>query len=114
MIRRPPRSTLFPYTTLFRSPEGTRADACGRLPELPECRPSSCDHGGLQLVMPGVAAQKEVAGGPAAWPERRAADARQPVCRTRSRRHDRSRGPVPEKNGRKTAGKPAEEEPTVV
>src|SRR2546429_4496074 len=25
MIRRPPRSTLFPYTTLFRSPEVTRA-----------------------------------------------------------------------------------------
>src|SRR2546429_3997974 len=24
MIRRPPRSTLFPYTTLFRSPEGRR------------------------------------------------------------------------------------------
>src|SRR2546429_6188515 len=24
MIRRPPRSTLFPYTTLFRSPSGTR------------------------------------------------------------------------------------------
>src|SRR3712207_8382351 len=24
MIRRPPRSTLFPYTTLFRSPEGGR------------------------------------------------------------------------------------------
>src|SRR3712207_8796379 len=23
MIRRPPRSTLFPYTTLFRSPRGT-------------------------------------------------------------------------------------------
>src|SRR3989449_4915434 len=23
MIRRPPRSTLFPYTTLFRSPEST-------------------------------------------------------------------------------------------
>src|SRR2546429_5708523 len=23
MIRRPPRSTLFPYTTLFRSPPGT-------------------------------------------------------------------------------------------
>src|SRR2546427_5418382 len=36
MIRRPPRSTLFPYTTLFRS--RTRADrptgtARGRLPE---------------------------------------------------------------------------------
>src|SRR3712207_7586320 len=25
MIRRPPRSTLFPYTTLFRSPSGTPA-----------------------------------------------------------------------------------------
>src|SRR2546430_11908856 len=25
MIRRPPRSTLFPYTTLFRSPEQQRA-----------------------------------------------------------------------------------------
>src|SRR3712207_8765472 len=28
MIRRPPRSTLFPYTTLFRSPlQGLRRDA---------------------------------------------------------------------------------------
>src|SRR3712207_7276481 len=27
MIRRPPRSTLFPYTTLFRSPMGTPAQA---------------------------------------------------------------------------------------
>src|SRR5256885_13138212 len=25
MIRRPPRSTLFPYTTLFRSPSGSEA-----------------------------------------------------------------------------------------
>src|SRR5256885_13296641 len=25
MIRRPPRSTLFPYTTLFRSPSSSRA-----------------------------------------------------------------------------------------
>src|ERR1017187_6334298 len=30
MIRRPPRSTLFPYTTLFRSV----ATACSRVPEL--------------------------------------------------------------------------------
>src|SRR5690348_18141194 len=33
MIRRPPRSTLFPYTTLFRSPpgsgRGTAAPGCG-------------------------------------------------------------------------------------
>src|SRR3712207_8602060 len=31
MIRRPPRSTLFPYTTLFRSiVRGARAEACPR------------------------------------------------------------------------------------
>src|SRR2546430_16400062 len=30
MIRRPPRSTLFPYTTLFRSPPRHRAAACSR------------------------------------------------------------------------------------
>src|SRR3712207_8038330 len=29
MIRRPPRSTLFPYTTLFRSAAPTGADARG-------------------------------------------------------------------------------------
>src|SRR3712207_7936052 len=32
MIRRPPRSTLFPYTTLFRSGDGAHlADESGRL-----------------------------------------------------------------------------------
>src|SRR5258707_8615113 len=30
MIRRPPRSTLFPYTTLFRS-SGARRDGCRRV-----------------------------------------------------------------------------------
>src|SRR3712207_7771529 len=30
MIRRPPRSTLFPYTTLFRSNLGVLADSAGR------------------------------------------------------------------------------------
>src|SRR3712207_7519738 len=29
MIRRPPRSTLFPYTTLFRSPHRARAEGHG-------------------------------------------------------------------------------------
>src|SRR3712207_8577654 len=29
MIRRPPRSTLFPYTTLFRSIEDARIGMCG-------------------------------------------------------------------------------------
>src|SRR5687767_15771667 len=30
MLRRPPRSTLFPYTTLFRSHEGERGRVRGR------------------------------------------------------------------------------------
>src|SRR2546427_8411775 len=35
MIRRPPRSTLFPYTTLFRSAVGVEGDAAvGRVAEL--------------------------------------------------------------------------------
>src|SRR2546425_1502256 len=38
MIRRPPRSTLFPYTTLFRSP----IDSCARAPASSSCsRPTS-------------------------------------------------------------------------
>src|SRR4051812_49930241 len=38
MIRRPPRSTLFPYTTLFRSGLGSRRRPCrGRPPR--GCRP---------------------------------------------------------------------------
>src|SRR3712207_6895404 len=32
MIRRPPRSTLFPYTTLFRSCAGTEPDKEGPTP----------------------------------------------------------------------------------
>src|SRR3712207_7615236 len=38
MIRRPPRSTLFPYTTLFRSP-------CRLVPTLPGATSSSLSSG---------------------------------------------------------------------
>src|SRR2546426_3644058 len=41
MIRRPPRSTLFPYTTLFRSP-----------PVVRPLRPQSDAHCTRQRVMP--------------------------------------------------------------
>src|SRR2546422_4636342 len=48
MIRRPPRSTLFPYTTLFRSqagsrvPRGVSPGKCRILPSVPpEVHPSS-------------------------------------------------------------------------
>src|SRR6266498_1804300 len=34
MIRRPPRSTLFPYTTLFRSRGGRRCGAAAGVPPL--------------------------------------------------------------------------------
>src|SRR3712207_7174965 len=40
MIRRPPRSTLFPYTTLFRS------SCCRRSSELRACRRSTSTHQG--------------------------------------------------------------------
>src|SRR5690242_20993932 len=34
MIRRPPRSTLFPYTTLFRSMSYFVCDGCGKKHEI--------------------------------------------------------------------------------
>src|SRR5256885_10806812 len=37
MIRRPPRSTLFPYTTLFRSPPGACAAARRGTPQAQAC-----------------------------------------------------------------------------
>src|SRR5256885_8547239 len=56
MIRRPPRSTLFPYTTLFRSQplEGAAITGCGecrvgsfRVPQRPLVRISAqCRHPG--------------------------------------------------------------------
>src|SRR3712207_8208680 len=44
MIRRPPRSTLFPYTTLFRSPRGRRSPALDVSREL--VRGGEVDRGG--------------------------------------------------------------------
>src|SRR3712207_7453677 len=37
MIRRPPRSTLFPYTTLFRSPVGKLTELFSLTPPFPRC-----------------------------------------------------------------------------
>src|SRR5438445_8318128 len=45
MIRRPPRSTLFPYTTLFRSVgEELPPSAMGDWSTNPECRTRSEEH----------------------------------------------------------------------
>src|SRR2546422_321024 len=51
MIRRPPRSTLFPYTTLFRSLDGREAERLG------ETRPHELDRGREHQV--GEAAARE-------------------------------------------------------
>src|SRR3712207_7353836 len=47
MIRRPPRSTLFPYTTLFRSADDL--DALGQ----PAREPGAADDGVGGVVVPG-------------------------------------------------------------
>src|SRR2546425_5667384 len=38
MIRRPPRSTLFPYTTLFRSSSGIRSSSASRSVSATSCK----------------------------------------------------------------------------
>src|SRR3712207_9021511 len=56
MIRRPPRSTLFPYTTLFRSSgEYPRADRrriplAGAQPGRPRRRLSTCRQSSVRLL----------------------------------------------------------------
>src|SRR2546430_7304184 len=44
MIRRPPRSTLFPYTTLFRSPTSTIFCRCLRRKRLIDRLYTACSH----------------------------------------------------------------------
>src|SRR5438874_8225836 len=46
MMRRPPRSTLFPYTTLFRSPEGNVRDYLDSLARMRALRNLSVLFGG--------------------------------------------------------------------
>src|SRR2546430_5723548 len=50
MIRRPPRSTLFPYTTLFRSPSPD--DAPGLLHPKEEEKPAETCWAILQITAP--------------------------------------------------------------
>src|SRR2546430_11528590 len=45
MIRRPPRSTLFPYTTLFRSRRGRGRAAAPAAAAGPRCRSPGRAHG---------------------------------------------------------------------
>src|SRR2546427_10817204 len=52
MIRRPPRSTLFPYTTLFRSQAAHRGALLGREPS--ERRGERADVPQVHLELPGA------------------------------------------------------------
>src|SRR5256885_2678738 len=54
MIRRPPRSTLFPYTTLFRSPEYWVAHVVERLNEQGKAARGS------RVLVIGVAYKKDI------------------------------------------------------
>src|SRR3712207_9003694 len=45
MIRRPPRSTLFPYTTLFRSLTGSRPSTADRVRSVLRVKPTAAASG---------------------------------------------------------------------
>src|SRR5256885_10943012 len=60
MIRRPPRSTLFPYTTLFRSQQRvdfllavTAGPDQGQTRLLPGIQQRNCPHGRRYVLIPG-------------------------------------------------------------
>src|SRR5437016_6441679 len=60
MIRRPPRSTLFPYTTLFRSDHLSGGGLCGLVPGVGPT--------GLAPVASRVGDDHAVSGEPRRWP----------------------------------------------
>src|SRR5258705_4277283 len=68
MIRRPPRSTLFPYTTLFRSPEPAPCPA--DRPGLLRADRRGVHRGRPDRLVPaglGLPARRRCAAAPAAW-----------------------------------------------
>src|SRR3989454_6318053 len=50
MIRRPPRSTLFPYTTLFRSAEDAEELVITRLDRVPDGVRGALEAAGVRVV----------------------------------------------------------------
>src|SRR2546423_4614089 len=84
MIRRPPRSTLFPYTTLFRSPAGAASRFGGR-------RAPDTAAAGVRAACPGAVPSAGVRCVPA--PSQAAALRARPRGRSRSSARDRSASP---------------------
>src|SRR5687768_18184243 len=62
MIRRPPRSTLFPYTTLFRSPRAARVRRRGARRSTPGARgpelPAAADEGRARRALIGARSEE--------------------------------------------------------
>src|SRR5437016_11731615 len=54
MIRRPPRSTLFPYTTLFRSHKSVRNEAEKKRDEAGFAGAANIDRGSLEIERGGI------------------------------------------------------------
>src|SRR3712207_8297444 len=59
MIRRPPRSTLFPYTTLFRSGDEAVEELVGDLGRAPAAAEEQAPVAQLRLGVPGDAHHRE-------------------------------------------------------
>src|SRR2546422_6704737 len=88
MIRRPPRSTLFPYTTLFRSHEGQGADR--RLRHLEPRRQPVSEPPGQSGLLPEYGELARGGGGSDLDPPQgREADARPPQREPGAARVDR-------------------------
>src|SRR3712207_8091372 len=60
MIRRPPRSTLFPYTTLFRSAIGAGRRHPGELADVLRLKAHAVRHLGLPVAVVAAAARAGV------------------------------------------------------
>src|SRR2546430_12028798 len=82
MIRRPPRSTLFPYTTLFRSRRAVAGERRPGLLALPGLRAAADHDGRRRLVVLLRAESGQRVGGVAVRPEG-SADARRSAGRDR-------------------------------
>src|SRR2546422_8701740 len=95
MIRRPPRSTLFPYTTLFRSVLRQDDEARHLRPPL-----LANEHGGGGLVARRLDAEDDLSHGPsgASGPLRRAPHAPGPPA-VRGREHPRRHTAPPFRGG---------------
>src|SRR5436189_923204 len=83
MIRRPPRSTLFPYTTLFRSFDELRRERRIELDQLHHRR-GHRNHAGISVHLPGVRAGDDPVLAPAHRSEEHTSELQSPmylVCR---------------------------------